>query len=378
MPGDFGLYVHVPFCARRCPYCSFDVVVGRQALHASYGAALIRELRRARPEFAAPAASVFVGGGTPSLFPLEHLAALTEEIRRWAAPAADAEWSIEANPESALPAWLDGARRLGFARLSLGVQSFSAPLLAALGRQHDAAAARRAVAAARRAGFDNLNLDLMYGCPGQTPRAWREDLEAALALEPEHLSLYALSLEERSRLANQAGRGKVVVPGDDAVADMYEHACERLRAAGWEHYEISNWARAGRRCRHNLLYWRRGEYVGIGLGAHSHVGGARFASPRRLRRYLEVYATDQGPRAREELEQLSASQRLGEELFLGLRLAEGIDAAALRARYGSATTPALQLLAQLVEHGLAVRNGDRYALTDRGRLVSDDIFRRFV
>lgn len=379
MTGDFGLYLHLPFCEQRCGYCDFPVVVGVDRLRERYARALVHEIRRAAPEFVRPLTSVYVGGGTPSHFPLPLLEHVLTTIRQVCRIVPDAEWSIEANPESATADWLAGVRRLGFSRLSLGAQSWTPAVLRVLGRLHDAQRPGEALRAARRAGFASISLDLMYGCPGQTEAIWAADLDAALLLEPDHLSMYALSLEERTRLARQVRQGLIVVPDEDEVAQMYERACAVLGATGWEHYEISNWARPGHRCRHNLTYWRRGEYVGAGLGAHSHLAGRRYHAPRRLEDYLAVYESDSGPRVQEEMEVLSLAQQLGESVFLGLRTSDGIDTDRLRAQFGPALLePVLATLRSLAQQGLVDCAGTQFVLSPRGRLISDSIFCRFV
>lgn len=384
---SFGLYVHVPFCRRRCTYCDF-LVAGNGASDAGvYTAALVCEIERLRPELVSSDApggartvtSVFFGGGTPSVLPLEELGQVAAALRRTARFAGDAEWTVEANPESATPDWMAGARALGFNRLSLGVQSFAPEALALLGRLHSADEARAALRRARAAGYGSVSLDLIYGLPNQTPAHWAADLEDALALEPDHLSLYALSLDPAVPLAARVRRGDVTLPADDRVAELYEAACARLAREGWEHYEISNWARPGQRCRHNLGYWRRGEYAGVGLGAHSHLAGRRFHGPRELARYLAVYRQADGPRARDEVEILTEEQQLSEAMFLGLRLAEGVRLAPLRETFGeNPVREAAAVLDGFVAPGYVRRDGDCYTLTDRGRLVSDAIFCRFV
>jgi oxygen-independent coproporphyrinogen-3 oxidase len=313
-------------------------------------------------------------------------------LRRSFSLAPNAEMTIEANPGSADSARLDGLCRLGFNRLSLGVQSFQDDELRLLGRVHSAGEAREAYRAARRAGFENVNLDLIYGLPGQALAAWQRTLTEAIALRPQHLSLYALTLEEGTPLAADVEGGRLPAPDPDLAADMYLWAGEALAAAGYEHYEISNWALPGYRCRHNLVYWRNQPYLGLGAGAHSCLGGFRFAAVRDPRAYIrEVMATDPTPsddglavaltrlRHLESVVQVTDASAMAETAILGLRLVEGLSLAAFRRRFGvgllSIYGPAV---AELTALGLLERANGRLRLTSKGRLLGNEAFVRFL
>ncbi|HLF41864.1 MAG TPA: radical SAM family heme chaperone HemW, partial [Acidimicrobiia bacterium] len=262
----FGVYVHVPFCARRCDYCDFATWTDRAHLMEAYAAACVADLERHYAAAAPEATSVFFGGGTPSLLPAPLLVSILEAIPR----APGAEVTVECNPDAVDPAKLAAYRAAGVNRLSFGVQSMRRHVLESLGRTHDPAGVGRAVAWARGAGFDNINVDLIYGADGESLDDWQATVDAALALDPAHVSAYALTVEPGTPLHRRIAAGEVAAPDDDDQADKYLAAVERLGAAGLESYEISNWARPGHECRHNLLYWTMGEYQGIGCAAHSH------------------------------------------------------------------------------------------------------------
>jgi oxygen-independent coproporphyrinogen-3 oxidase len=390
---SLALYVHIPFCQAKCPYCDFNSYAGLEAVMAPYVDALIAEIalwREATRD--ARVTTVFFGGGTPSFLPLGETERVFAALRRSFRLTPDAEITVEANPGSADSASLDGLRRLGFNRLSLGIQSLQNAELRLLGRVHSAAEAREACRAARRAGFENVNLDLIYGLPGQTLAAWQRTLAEAVALRPEHLSLYALTLEEGTPMAADVASGRLPAPDPDLAADMYLWAGETLAAAGYEHYEISNWARPGYRCRHNLVYWRNEPYLGLGAGAHSCLGGFRFAAVRDPREYIrEVMATGPTPSGGglavslahlphlESVVQVTDARAMAETVILGLRLAEGVSLAAFRRRFGvglpSVYGPAV---AELTALGLLERSNGRLRLTSKGRLLGNEAFVRFL
>jgi oxygen-independent coproporphyrinogen-3 oxidase len=390
---DLALYVHIPFCQAKCPYCDFNSYAGFEGLMAPYADALIAEMalwREATRD--ARVTSVFFGGGTPSFLPLAETERIFAAIRRSFRLTPDAEITVEANPGSADSARLGGLRRLGFNRLSLGVQSFQDDELHLLGRVHSAAEACEAYRAARRAGFENVNLDLIYGLPGQSLAAWRSTLAEAIALRPEHLSLYALTLEEGTPLAADVARGRRSAPDPDLAADMYLWAGEALAAADYDQYEISNWALPGHRCRHNLVYWRNQPYLGLGAGAHSCLSGFRFAAVRDPRAYIrEVVATGAEPspdglavfltslRHLESVVRVTDAGAMAETAILGLRLVEGVSLAAFRRRFGvdllSVYGPAV---AELTALGLLERANGRLRLTPKGRLLGNEAFERFL
>jgi len=385
-----SLYLHIPFCTAKCGYCDFNSYAGRDHLIPSYVETLAREAQLWRSATAGrEVTTVFFGGGTPSLVPREELRTVIDALRSAFDLSPDAEMTLEANPGSLDEPYLRALLEVGFNRLSLGVQSFHDDELRALDRQHSADDAREAFCAARRAGFDNVNLDLIYGLPEQPMERWQASLERALDLAPEHLSLYALTVEEGTPLAHHVAVGRVPAPDPDAQADQYEWTQERLAAAGYEHYEISNWAWPGHRCRHNLTYWRCGEYLGLGAGAHSYLGGVRFATAKLPDRYLAL--VDESWRAANEGdgstpmrqvvsgETITPELAMADTLILGLRLIEGVSLASFRERHGVDALEAYgPALAEPFAHGLLERANERLRLTPRGRLLSNEVFTRLL
>ena len=350
-PGDFGVYVHIPFCHHRCDYCAFATWTDRDGLMAKYAAACRREIMEAE----LPAASsVFFGGGTPSRLPGPLLVSIVGAITR----RPGAEVTVECNPETVTSELLETYREAGVNRLSFGVQSWAPHVLAALGRRHDPADAERAVRRARQAGFDSINLDLIFGAAGETLGDWAATLDAALALEPSHVSAYALTIEPGTPLARDRRRW----PDDDDQADKYVLADDRLQAAGLHWYEISNWARPGYECRHNQLYWAQGDYRGVGCAAHSHRRGHRWWNVRTPERYLALVDDARSPVGGEE--RLPPSARRLEELQLALRTRRGVPADALP------DSPPLA--------GLVVRRGGRAVLTPAGRLLANEVATHLV
>ena len=359
-----GLYLHIPFCRSKCDYCDFYSLPGGEDRMDDYLRALLRQLEEAAPGAAGHSVdTVYVGGGTPTVFGGERLTALLAAVGRLYRLAPGAEITCEANPDSAGEELLRALRRAGFGRLSLGMQSADAGELAAVRRRHTPEQTDAAVAAARRAGFENLSLDLICGLPGQTEESWRRTVEHALSLRPEHLSCYGLKVEEGTPLARRVAAGEVL-PDDDAQADRYLWTVERLARAGFRQYEISNFARPGYESRHNLRYWRLEPYLGFGPGAHSDFGGRRFAVPADLAGYLAGEAVPAG-------ETVSPWERGNEYLMLGLRTAAGIAGEEYRRRFGGDFDPLEELLSRFAGHGWAERNGDRWRLTPAGFLVSN-------
>lgn len=358
-----GLYVHVPFCAALCPYCDFAVVVGREDLHRRYCDALLTEADAAG--WQGPFDTMFVGGGTPTAIAATMLAETLAKLRAGLAVVPDAEATVEANPESVDEASLGLLRAAGLNRISLGAQSFEQRALAALGRTHAPEDTVRAVAAARAAGFDNLSLDLIYGAPGESLDDWRRSLRAAIDLGVEHLSCYALTIEERTAFGSAVARGAMAEPEQDALADRYELAIAMLAGAGYRHYELSNWAKPGYESRHNLGYWTQADCLGLGVGAHSHRDGRRWWNTRSIRRYL----ADPGG-AREGEERLDDPARGDEWLALRLRLVEGLDLREAAARTGR---PLAERARGLADVGLVALDGGRLALTARGMLLENEV-----
>ena len=370
-----GLYVHVPFCSAICHYCNFNRGLLDEALKGRYVEALEREIREAGDGRAAD--TLYFGGGTPSLLDPGEIERLVGACRAAYALASDAEITLEANPETVDPARLDGFRRAGVTRLSFGVQSFRDDELRRLGRLHDAARARAAVAEARAAGFDNLSLDLMSWLPGQSLEAWGTSVDALVALGPEHASLYLLEVYPNAPLRDEMARaGWSQAPDEDAAA-MYLWALDRLEAAGYEHYEISNLARPGRRSRHNLKYWTGGAWRGFGCGAHSTADGQRWQNVAATGDYVARIEAGTSPVL--DRRGLSPREQLEETLFMGLRLADGLDLAEVDRRHGADVWRTYGAeLTPFVDAGLLDGAPGRLRLTRRGMLVSNEVFSVFV
>ena len=351
MTGPFGVYVHVPFCAARCDYCAFATWTDRMHLIDDYVDALVADVRSAVEAGLPVATTVFVGGGTPSLLPGDQLGRVLDAVPR----TVGAETTIECNPDTVTAELVTAYVDHGVTRVSLGVQSMTPHVLAALGRTHDPANVERAVALVRDAGLPTFNLDLIYGAVGETPDDWARTLDAALALEPPHVSAYGLTVEPGTPLAATPERH----PDDDDQAGKYEQADEALAAAGLANYEISNWARPGHECRHNLLYWAQGDYRGFGCAAHSHDGGRRWWNVRTPERYIALVTA--GEPTESAAEELDGPTRTFERLELALRTRDGVPASALDATDLD---------------GLVVGRGDRVVLTRAGRLLANEIAMR--
>ncbi|MCZ2828535.1 radical SAM family heme chaperone HemW [Modestobacter sp. VKM Ac-2986] len=373
----FGLYVHVPFCATRCGYCDFNTYtsdeLGPGANRSEYAGTAIAELRLAAqvlgPDLPA-VQTVFVGGGTPTLLPAHDLVAVMDAVRELFPVAPDVEVTTEANPESVTPESLATLRAGGFTRISLGMQSAAEHVLAVLDRRHTPGRAVQAAHEARAAGFEHVNLDLIYGAPGETDADWLASIDAVLAAPVDHVSAYALIVEQGTRLARRVAKGELPMPDDDVLADRYEMADRAFGSAGLGWYEVSNWARDdAARCRHNELYWANANWWGIGPGAHSHVGGLRWWNVKHPAAYADRITAGLHPAADTEL--LSAEDQALERVMLGLRLRDGLPLSALsgvgRARAAESVVRGL-LEAGPHEAGLAV-------LTDRGRLLADAVVR---
>lgn len=378
-----GIYIHIPFCAHICPYCDFNTYSGQEALIPRYVEAVKRDIERQAAGLPGRIAeTIFFGGGTPSLLSPEQVAELVDACRAAMPVAPDAEITLEANPNSVDEAYFAGLRAAGVNRLSLGVQTTSRRGLRVLGRQHEAADAEAAFLAARRAGFDNVSLDLIFGWPGQDLDGWRRDLETVLqwgGTGPEHLSLYGLIVEPGTPMADAVARGILAVVDDDAAADLYEAAIEVLERAGFVHYEVANWARTGSLAsRHNRIYWRSGDYLGIGAGAHGTIGNRRAMSHLLPRTYIEAVEAGSDPFS--NVEELSPETRMGETMMLGLRLLEeGVSDAEFLARHGVALDDVFgPTLAELAEVGMLQRDPDRVRLTHRGLMLANDVCAKFL
>ena len=432
-----SLYLHVPFCTVKCAYCDFNSYAGLEGLTPAWERALVEELRRWAPVVAErPVPTVFFGGGTPSLLAGESVARILNGIRDLYALEAEAEITLEANPESVRAERLAAYRAAGVNRVSVGVQSLDAEELHFLDRLHSAAQARTAVALVQEAGFGNVSVDLIYGLPGQSMDTWQRTLEGVLTWGVQHLSCYALTVEEGTPLASRVAHGEVASPDADVAAAMSEWTEQRLEAAGFGQYEISNYARPGFEARHNLVYWRQGEYVGVGPGAHgffdtsrqrhgadahahgrgerdvagdgfvdasrqrhgadahphgrevhqtpaNDIAGIRYSVERSPTRYVEAMRVSDGAQglpspAVVDVEEVTRETALADALTMGLRLNEGIDADAFRARYGAAWDRVAGALAWGEREGLLEREGARVRLTRRGRRLANEVFVRVV
>lgn len=356
------LYIHIPFCASKCPYCDFVSVPYDGKLAGEYIDALIAELKMRAGELDGPLEGLYIGGGTPTVLPVGMLKGLIGRINEMCGIDEGTEVTVEANPGTVDLDKLGDLRRSGVNRLSIGVQSFDDGVLGSLGRAHTAAEAAAAFGAAREAGFENISIDLIYGVPGQGIQQWDETLKKASGLGAEHISAYELTPEEGTPLHVSIKKGDTRMPDDELVADMYELAVEELGAGGYGHYEISNYARAGFECRHNLNYWRRGTYVGAGAAAHSFDGRSRSGNISDVHGYIKsVRAGDMLPLSHSH--ELTRDEALKETLMLGLRTALGLDVQGVKEAFGLDIEGASR---GLVEGGLMEHQQGRLRLTGRG------------
>nr|WP_307851752.1 radical SAM family heme chaperone HemW [Williamsia sp. CHRR-6] len=375
---ELGLYVHVPFCATRCGYCDFNTYtageLGTDSAPEQWFAAIERELALAARMLTPrrPVRTVFVGGGTPSLLGASGLRTVLDTVRRHLDLASDAEITTESNPESTSPAFFDGLRDAGFTRVSLGMQSAAPHVLATLDRVHTPGRAVQAATEAAAAGFDHVNLDLIYGTPGETDADLDASLDAVLAAGVDHVSAYALIVEDGTALARRVRRGELPAPDDDVLADRYEAIDARLAAAGLPWYEVSNWARGGdesAQCRHNLGYWDSADWWGVGPGAHSHVNGVRWSNLRHPARYATTLAAGSSPVA--AIEELTVDEQHTERVMLALRRRTGLALDELDDAERAQVD-------QTAAAGLTVRRGDRVVLSNRGRLLADAVVRQVL
>jgi putative oxygen-independent coproporphyrinogen III oxidase len=380
----FGVYVHVPFCLSRCHYCDFVTYTGMEGLRRPYAAALLEEAAMAVAALGPEppmVTSVFVGGGTPTLLPPGDLAGVLERLRRLLAFVPDAEVTVEANPETVDEPVAEGLVAAGVTRVSMGAQSFDDRVLAALGRVHDAGRVGAAVARLRAAGVPAVNLDLIYGGPGEDAASWSATLAAAVALGPEHLSAYALTVEPATKFGRLVAAGRMAEPDEDELADRYETACAVLAAAGYGHYEVSNWARGGsgpgprlpaHASRHNLTYWRRGRYLGLGAGAHEFDGVTRRWNLAGVPAYLEAVRGGRRPTGGEE--RPDDQQARLEALALRLRTVAGLDAAEARAL---GVDPGGAAAGELRNAGL-LAPGAGLRLTEQGMFLHGEVVARLA
>ena len=372
-----GIYVHIPFCRAKCSYCAFVSQVCDLSVQHSYVAALCREIAAAGGDFSVPADTVFLGGGTPTLLPATDLTQILQAIRETFALTEDAEISLEANPGTVDVASLKLLRQAGFNRLSLGVQSFDDQVLRGIGRIHRAAEAAQAVGMARSAGFENISMDLMFGLPLQSLNSWRETLARAVSLEPDHISAYGLKLEEQTPLALLVASGQAALPAEREEEAMYDWLNEFLPQQGFSRYEISNYARPGRECRHNLKYWRYQPYRGFGVAAHSFNGIARFANTEELSRYIA--RIEAGESAEEFRETLDEPDRMAEYVFLALRTTAGLSAMDFEVQFRRSFTDYFAVaIAELKKSGMLTNEKEQWRLTEKGLKLSNQAFVKFL
>jgi oxygen-independent coproporphyrinogen-3 oxidase len=369
-----GVYVHLPFCPYICPYCDFAKWPADAEQARTYLAALHAEIDAAP---AHQAQTLFFGGGTPNTYAASDIAGLVDHLREHFSLARDAEVTLEANPDRALCSDLAGLRAARVNRLSFGVQSFEAAELHVLGRRHTADDAIAAIGAARAAGFTNVSLDLMFAAPGATEQSWQRSLDAAVGLRVEHISTYGLTIEAGTPYARWFERDPRAFADENLEAELYRMAIETLGAAGFEQYEISNFARPGFRSAHNANYWANGEYVGLGVGAASYLGGRRFTHTRDLEQYVTA-AREQRPIPGES-EELTGAARLGEATMLALRTREGVDVQAFGERYGfDFLSHYAGVLDELASVGVLCVDPPYVRLTERGRFVANDVVQAFI
>jgi len=418
-PESLSLYVHIPFCTLKCSYCDFNSYAGIEVLMRPFVDALCDEMGLwggvlaqgwgPEPQKGRRVETVFFGGGTPSLLPLEEVERIMAAIREAFDLMPGAEVSFEANPGTVVRDYFRGLIDAGVNRISFGVQSFHDDELVALDRIHSAEEAKEAYRWARDAGFERVNLDLIYGLQEQTMDRWQSTLEQAIALAPEHLSLYALTVEEGTKLAHDIERGRAPAPDGDVQAEMYEWSCERLATEGYRQYEIANWCRPREECRHNLVYWRNGEWLGLGPGAHSHLRGQeqgargqgwRFADVYSPKRYIELVRETVAIGARKQesgvrdtgtremvglmrqvafVEEQTVEMEMADTAILGLRLNEGLEVGEFRGRFGCSFEDVYgEVVAETASLGLLERDNGRVRLTERGRLLANEVFVRLL
>ncbi|MGI6127496.1 MAG: radical SAM family heme chaperone HemW [Planifilum sp.] len=374
-----AVYIHIPFCTNKCHYCDFTAYVVKGQPVDEYLSALEREMAMwVRDVPPGPIRSIFIGGGTPTVLTPAQMERLLSSIRRffpnW---SGDLEFTVEANPGTTGPDLLRVMREGGVNRLSLGVQTFRPDLLVRIGRIHGVEDVLRSVEQARAAGFDNLSLDLIFGLPDQRVEDMEHSLEQALSLEPDHLSVYSLKVEENTLFHVLYEQGRLPLPSEDDELAMYQLTRRRLAEAGYIQYEISNFARPGRESRHNCTYWLNEEYYGLGAGAHGYVGGRRHANVRGIREYLQHCREGRLPLA--ERNRVPEAEAMENEMILGLRLLQGVDRSRFYRRFGQGMEEVFgPVLTSLRERQLLTEKEGRYALTEQGLLFGNEVFAAFV
>lgn len=382
---SLSLYLHIPFCRHRCSYCDFNTYTSLGDLQDEYARAMVAEIAQVAGEERRRVHTIFFGGGTPSLMSPQALSEILGAVRSHFVLADDAELTMEANPGTVDFDYLTAVSQLGINRISFGVQSVIPNELALLEREHDFATVVQAMAMARQAGITNLNMDLIYGVPGQTMKSWEESVRTLLELTPTHLSLYCLTIEPGTPMQRWLHNGRIQLPDPDLAADQYELACQILAEHGYDHYEISNWALPGQPCEHNLTYWRNGSYLGLGAGAHGHANGVRYhivKQPRVYIRRLQEPAALGFPLSTAVAEhyQLTPTEAMSDTMITQLRLLnEGLDMVAFAEKFGQTIEDAYgTTLTELLDWGLVKMENGRLLLTEKGWFLSNQVFYRFM
>lgn len=373
MKQEISLYIHIPFCVRKCLYCDFPSFSGMDGMFEDYVRRLCREMDEAAPSFyGVGVKSVFFGGGTPSILPPALMGRIMDKIMSAYDVNSDAEISMEANPGTLDAAKLREYKSMYFNRLSMGLQAWQDRLLERLGRIHSVGEFEDNFLQARDAGFKNINVDLMFSLPGQTLDDWQETLEKVIRLDPEHISAYSLIIEEGTPFFDMYEKGQITETDENTDRRMYYLAKEMLSDKGFRQYEISNFAKEGFECRHNITYWRTEEYRGFGLGAHSYVDGTRFHNSADMKEYM-------AGGGRLDMEQLTPEEMQEEFMFMGLRMNEGISREEFLKRFKTDITSVYgQEISELISEGLLTENKGRISLTDRGIDVSNQVFEKFI
>ncbi len=371
-----GVYVHLPFCPYICPYCDFAKFPHRASRAKRYLTALDREIERMGN---VPAATIFFGGGTPNAYDAPSLSALTRRVSQ-AFPAIgsdEREISVEVNPELVRDGDFSAYRAAGVTRISIGVQSFVPAEITTMGRRHTPEDPSRVVHSARAAGMQNVSMDLIFAIPGQTLESWLHSVDAAIALGVDHISCYGLTVEEGTPFERWERREPAAFPDDDAQAELYGATMDRLEAAGFEHYEISNFARPGKRCAHNENYWRNGDYIGLGVGAASYRDGVRYVNTRDFDAYCA--ALEEDARIPVQSERLEGAKRVGEAIMLALRTEQGVETDDFQNRYGIQFEEEYgPVITRLLDNGLLQRTATQFRLTRRGRMLANSVCAEFL
>ena len=376
-PPSFGLYVHVPYCTAKCPYCEFSTAPYVSSRVPAYLYAIAHEARTYSPRVSSPFTSVFIGGGTPSLLSGDEVHALMASLRDAFSILPDAEVTIEANPESLDAGKLEGYLDAGVTRLSIGVQSFDDELLGVLGREHLAADGCAAIAVARSVGFRNVSVDIMFGAPTARPDQWRRTVEQAVGVDADHLSVYGMTLEPVTVFGRQDRKAPLDLPDEDVQAEMYEWAMDELAQAGYRQYEISNFARPGFECRHNITYWLNEPYVGLGASAWGYLDGERYGNVRGAQSYVQRISSARS--AVVDRERLIGLAAKSETVTLGLRMTEGVDSMAYQQRHGTDLVADFgDVIGPLVDVGCLSWKAPRLKMTRRGLLLANEVSLRFL